>query len=61
MENISKELTREKAAGIAPNAEPVRDGDGEFLFGTDAAEFTEHSASLQRTREVRNWETHIAT
>ena len=59
MENISKELTREKAAGIAPNAEPVRDGDGEFLFGTDAAEFTEHSAKDQGGTKLGNTHRHI--
>ena len=59
MENISKELTREKAAGIASNAELVRDGDWEFLFGTDAAEFTEHSAKDQGGTKLGNTHRHI--
>ena len=59
LENIWKELKIENAARVAPNAELVRDGDWEFLFGTDAAEFTEHSAKDQGGTKLGNTHRHI--
>ena len=44
---------------LAPDAELVRDGDWEFLFGTDAAEFTEHSAKDQGGTKLGNTHRHI--
>ena len=44
---------------LAQNAELLRDGYWEFLFGTVAAEFTEHSAKDQGGAKLGNTHRHI--